>query len=92
VVKVQARSSNYSQTERTGASNHVSSNPSALRDQRVADFMRAHDRIGAQRCKGWLRLEFVFDLLHQGKARGESPVHHLLILPFIGVEPDERVE
>ena len=54
--------------------------------------MRAHDRIGAQRCKGWLRLEFVFDLLHQGKARVESPVHHLLILPFIGVKPDERVE
>ena len=22
-----------------------------------------------QRCKGWLRLDFVFDLLHQGKAR-----------------------
>ena len=63
-----------------------------FRDQRVADFMRAHDRIGAQRCKGWLRLEFVFDLLHQGKARVESPVHHLLILPFIGVKPDERVE
>ena len=76
MVKVQARSSN----------------PSALRDQRVADFMRTHDRIGAQRCKGWLRLEFVFDLLHQGKARVESPVHHLLILPFIGVKPDERVE
>jgi CBS-domain-containing membrane protein len=46
----------------------------------------------AQRCKGWLRLEFVFDLLHQGKARVESPVHELLILPFIGVKPDERVE
>jgi len=30
--------------------------------------------------------------LHQGKARVESPVHHLLILPFIGVKPDERVE
>jgi hypothetical protein len=54
--------------------------------------MRTHDRIGAQRCKGWLRLEFVFDLLHQGKARVESPVHDLLILPFIGVKPDERVE
>jgi hypothetical protein len=33
-----------------------------------------------------------FDLLHQGKARLESPVHHLLILPFIGVKADERVE
>ena len=53
--------------------------------------MRTHDRIGAQRCKS-LRLEFVFDLLQQGKARVESPVHHLLILPFIGVKPDERVE
>ena len=30
--------------------------------------------------------------MHQGKARVESPVHHLLILPFIGVKPDERVE
>jgi len=92
--------------------------PSALRDKRVADFMRADpvvvreaDSVGsaletfqqtaasllpvvdeAQRCKGWLRLEFAFDLLHQGKARLESPVHHLLILPFIGVKPDERVE
>jgi hypothetical protein len=47
---------------------------------------------GLNRCKGWLRLEFVFDLLHQGKARVESPAHHLLILPFIGVKPDERVE
>jgi NADH dehydrogenase len=46
----------------------------------------------AQRCKGWLRLEFVFDLLHQGEAGVESPVHPLLILPFIGVKPDERVE
>ena len=39
-----------------------------------------------------LLLEFVFDLLHQGKARVESPVHHFLILPFIGVKPDERVQ
>ena len=91
MVKVQARSSNLFTNRAHRNSNHVSSNPSALRDQRVADFMRAHDRIGAQRCKG-LRLEFVFDLLHQGKARVESPVHHLLILPFIGVKPDERVE
>lgn len=92
MVKVQARSSNLFTNRAHRNSNHVSSNPSALRDQRVADFMRAHDRIGAQRCKGWLRLEFVFDLLHQGKARVESPVHHLLILPLIGVKPDERVE
>jgi NADH:ubiquinone reductase (H+-translocating) len=92
--------------------------PSALRDKRVADFMRGDpvviretDSVGsalktfqqaaasllpvvdeAQRCKGWLRLEFAFDLLHQGKARVQSPVHDLLILPFIGVKPDERVE
>ena len=46
----------------------------------------------AHRCKGWLRLDFAFDLLHQGKARIESPVHDLLILPCIGVKPDERVE
>jgi NADH:ubiquinone reductase (H+-translocating) len=45
-----------------------------------------------QRCKGWLRLDFVFDLLHQGKAHVESAVHDLLILPFIGVKPNERVE
>jgi CBS-domain-containing membrane protein len=58
----------------------------------VADFMRAHDRIGAQRCKGWLRLEFASDLLHQARRASKSPVHHLLILRFIGVKPDERVE
>jgi NADH dehydrogenase len=45
-----------------------------------------------QRCKGWLRLDFVFDLLHQGKAHVESAVHDLLILPFIGVKPNELVE
>jgi NADH dehydrogenase len=91
---------------------------SALRDKRVADFMRADPIViretdsvmsalktfrqaavsmlpvvnEAQQCKGWLRLEFVFDLLHQGKARVESAVHDLLVLPFIGVKPDELVE
>ena len=45
-----------------------------------------------QQCKGWLRLEFVFDLLHQGKAHIESAVHDVLILPFVGVKPDELVE
>ena len=30
--------------------------------------------------------------MHPGKARVELPVLHLLILPFIGVKPDERVE
>jgi CBS-domain-containing membrane protein len=45
-----------------------------------------------QQCKGWLRLDFVFDLLHQGKVHGESAVRDLLILPFIEVKPDELVE
>jgi hypothetical protein len=43
-------------------------------------------------CKGWLRLEFVFDLLHQGKVGIESAVHELLIVPFIGVKADELVD
>jgi NADH dehydrogenase len=45
-----------------------------------------------QLCKGWLRLDFVFDLLHQGKTSTESTVRDLLILPFIGVKADESVE
>jgi NADH dehydrogenase len=45
-----------------------------------------------KRCKGWLRLDFTFDLLRQGKLRDESTVHDLLILPSIGVKPDEPVE
>jgi NADH:ubiquinone reductase (H+-translocating) len=45
-----------------------------------------------QQCKGWLRLDFVFDLLHQGKAHIGSAVHDLLILPFIGVKPNQLVE
>jgi NADH dehydrogenase len=45
-----------------------------------------------QRCKGWLRLDFTFDLLRQGKLRDESTVHDLLILPSVGVKPDEPVE
>jgi predicted transcriptional regulator len=44
------------------------------------------------RCKGWLRLEFVFDLLHQGKTRLESSVQDLLILPFTAVKADDLVE
>ena len=44
------------------------------------------------RCKGWLRLEFVFDLLHQGKTRLESSVQDLLILPFTAVNADDLVE
>jgi len=45
-----------------------------------------------QMCKGWLRLEFVFDLLHQGKVGAKSAVHELLIVPFIGVKADELVD
>jgi NADH:quinone reductase (non-electrogenic) len=45
-----------------------------------------------QHCKGWLRLEFVFDLLHQGKVRDESTVRDLLILPSIGFKPNEPIE
>jgi NADH dehydrogenase len=45
-----------------------------------------------QQCKGWLRLEFVFDLLHQGKVRAESTVHDLSILPFTSAKPDELVD
>ena len=45
-----------------------------------------------QLCKGWLRLDFVFDLLHQGKAHADSAVCDLLILPAIGTKPDELVD
>ena len=45
-----------------------------------------------QECKGWLRLDFVFDLLHQGKAHRESKVHDLMILPFVAVKADEKIE
>ena len=47
-----------------------------------------HDQL----CKGWLRLDFVFDLLHQGKAHADSAVCDLLILPAIGTKPDELVD
>ena len=36
--------------------------------------------------------DFVFDLLHQGKARTDSAVRDLLILPSIGAKPDEPVD
>jgi NADH dehydrogenase len=45
-----------------------------------------------QHCKGWLRLEFAFDLLHQGKVRLESTVHDLLILPFTSAKTDEQLD
>ena len=39
-----------------------------------------------------MRLDFVFDLLHQGKTRLESSVQDLLILPFTAVKADDLVE
>jgi NADH:quinone reductase (non-electrogenic) len=45
-----------------------------------------------QLCKGWLRLDFVFDLLHQGKARADSLAGDLLILPSISARPDDLVD
>jgi NADH dehydrogenase len=45
-----------------------------------------------QLCKGWLRLDLVFDLLHQGKAHADSAVCDLLILPPIRTKPDELMD
>ncbi len=45
-----------------------------------------------ERCKGWLRLDLVFDWLHQGKARLESPVGQLRTLHCISVKPEDSVE
>jgi NADH:quinone reductase (non-electrogenic) len=45
-----------------------------------------------QLCKGWLRLDFVFDLLHQGKVRADSKVCDLMILPSIATKPDEPID
>jgi NADH dehydrogenase len=90
----------------------------SLRQNRVADFLRANPVVvretdsvisalrifkqaaasmlpvvnEEQLCKGWLRLDFLFDLLHQGKVRLESAVHELFILPFVGVKADESVQ
>ena len=43
-------------------------------------------------CKGWLRLDLVFDWLHQGKARLETAVSELRTLPCITVKPEDSVE
>ena len=46
-----------------------------LRDQRVAAFMRAHDRIGAQRCKGcynYTNLPSTLRLIHDFLGCNES--------------------
>ena len=44
------------------------------------------------RCKGWLRLDFALDWLHQGKARLESTVSELRILPCMIMKADDSVE
>jgi NADH:ubiquinone reductase (H+-translocating) len=44
------------------------------------------------RCKGWLRLEFAFDWLHQGKATLETAVSQLRTLPCLSVNPEDSVE
>jgi hypothetical protein len=43
VVRLQARSSNYSQTERIGTATMSVATVPPLRDQRAADFVRAHE-------------------------------------------------
>jgi len=44
------------------------------------------------RCKGWLRLDHVFDWMHQGKARLESTVSQLRTLPCTSVKPEDSIE
>jgi NADH dehydrogenase len=44
------------------------------------------------RCKGWLRLDFAFDWLHQGKATLETAVSQLRTLPCLTVKPEDSVE
>ena len=44
------------------------------------------------RCKGWLRLDFAFDWLHQGKATLETAVSQLRTLPCLTVNPEDSVE
>jgi NADH:quinone reductase (non-electrogenic) len=44
------------------------------------------------RCKSWLRLDLVFDWMHQGKAQLESAVSQLRTLPCISVKPGDSVE
>jgi NADH:ubiquinone reductase (H+-translocating) len=43
-------------------------------------------------CKGWLRLDLVFDWMHQGRARVESQVNQLRQLPFICAKPEDSIE
>jgi NADH:ubiquinone reductase (H+-translocating) len=46
----------------------------------------------AMQGKGWLRLDFVFDQLHQGKAALESQVSGLRVLPCTTVRPEDSIE
>ena len=46
----------------------------------------------AMQCKGWLRLDFVFDQLHEGKAGLESQVSGLRTLPCTMVRPEDSIE
>jgi len=43
-------------------------------------------------CKGWLRLDFAFDWMHQGKARLETAVSQLRTLPCISVKSEDSIE
>jgi NADH:ubiquinone reductase (H+-translocating) len=44
------------------------------------------------RCKGWLRLDLVFDWMHQGKARLDSVVSQLRTLPPMSVKASDSIE
>lgn len=44
------------------------------------------------RCKGWLRLDFALDWLHQGKVRPESAVSELRTLPCMIMKADDSIE
>jgi NADH:ubiquinone reductase (H+-translocating) len=41
--------------------------------------------------KGWLRLDPVLDYLHQGRAKLESPIRDLIILPAETTTPEETI-
>jgi NADH dehydrogenase len=41
--------------------------------------------------KGWLRLDAVLDYLHQGRAKLESPIRDLIILPAETTTPEETI-
>ena len=42
--------------------------------------------------KGWLRLDFVFDFLHQGPLASEKRVSDITILPAETVEPSDKID